>query len=58
MAKYLRLKFINGICVGLPEVIPEEVAINALVKVYTIPASLLDSGERLRCGGYLYWKEK
>lgn len=58
MAKYLRLKVINGICVGLPEVVSEEVALEALEEAWDDADLLLDEGERLNCGGYRYWKEE
>ncbi len=58
MAKYLRVKVINGIRLGLPEVISEEVALDALEEAWDDADLLLDEGERLSCGGYLYWKEE
>ena len=57
MSKYYRRKILDG-TMGWAEEISEEVALDALEEVWNDPDLLLDEGERLSCGGYLYWKEE
>ena len=57
-AKYFRIKVMCGVRLGVPEVISEEVAMRYLKVVWSDPNALLDEGERLTVGEFLYWKEK